>query len=258
MAEKTPGHAKWEREHPDAPSGDGKKLTVQELGTAGHVLILQPDLFDELYVPRPSGHGTSNAYKAAIQRLKADKPFARVTKQDDLDTLKRVRDAVMAHPLLGPLIERVPETELSLLWDDPDTGVRCKGRLDLPFPSVGLGDLKITDDASPEAFGKKAWNFRYDVQGAFYLVGNQVLELGLPSDFFLAVAERQEPFDVTIYEIPDRYLVPAELQLEEWLELYAECEADDEWPGLPPTQELRFPGWADHRIDEFMKLRSVG
>lgn len=252
IATHSPAHLKAALENPGSTA-------AQEFGDALHAAVFQPEIFDTYYVERPRGNANSNAYKAAAGKILADNPGARLLKADDRDRVQRCRDALHAHPTVGVLLgDAGPGDELSLVWDD-ELGVRCKARLDAPRSDWGIIDLKKTRDARPWKFGRDAWTYRYDIQGAFYPRGAAALEMGLPSDFFLIAVEEHPPFGIRVYRIPDLVLMDAWDEAEELLRIYAHCQATDEWPGYPTDiDDLRFPSYATQGAeDRILNLEEV-
>ena len=68
----------------------------------------------------------------------------------------------------------VGRTEVSFFWDDPETGVACKGRIDRmrrQHNRAWILDLKSTDDASKPAFTRSVVNYAYHRQADWYETG---------------------------------------------------------------------------------------
>lgn len=249
----SPAHLKAALENPSSTA-------AQEFGDALHAAVFQPEIFDTYYVERPPGHANSNAYKKAAAKVLADNPGARLLKTDTRDRVLRCRDALHAHPTAGVMLrDPGPGDELSLVWDDQETGARCKARLDAPRDEWGIIDLKKTRDARAWSFGRDAWTYRYDLQGAFYERGAFELGMELPTDYFLIAVEEHEPFGIKVYKIPGLLLANAEEEAEELLRIWARCQQTGEWPGYPPeVDELRFPSYAETGAeDRILNLEEV-
>jgi exodeoxyribonuclease VIII len=160
--------------------------------------------------------------------------------------------AVEAHPVASELLSG-GEAQLSVVWRDPDTGEWLRGRPDYYIPDDNMApqrhptvvDLKTTDDASPEAFGRKAYGLRYHWQAAMYLDGLEAVTGRPHEDFVLVVAERDPPHRVEVYRVPEEIILQGRLEYYAALELYAKCRRDNSWPtSSGQLQTLEFPGWA--------------
>jgi hypothetical protein len=155
-----------------------------------------------------------------------------------------ISDAVRAHPLAGPMLGR-GDAEVTLRWDDDETGLPCKGRLDWYDPAFGLVfDLKTTGDASPREFARSVANFRYHVQAAMYLAGLRAL--GLPADHFVFVAvEKTPPYAVAVYSLDQAALDLGERAMRSDLGALVKCVTIGSFPGYPDTiTTLELPPWA--------------
>jgi hypothetical protein len=181
----------------------------------------------------------------------------------DATMARRVRESFAAHPLAGAFLT-VPDmmTELSIVWDCPFTGVRCKARLDYYSRSLMGGtilDLKGTRDASPRAFAKDAFYFGYPRQSVFYRLG--ALAVGLPAHVFAVGAiEKEAPFALTIYAVGDEACGPlpapgedpmhVTAQIIALLKLWDHCHTTGEWPAYPThVHTLQLEEWAWSALD---------
>jgi hypothetical protein len=91
----------------------------------------------------------------------------------------------------------------SLVWTDPETGVKCKTRPDICMVKKNVVlDIKTTIDASPRGFAKQVANMDYPLQAVMQCQG--CLHTGLMPEinkyFWLAV-EKSAPFNVALYEL---------------------------------------------------------
>lgn len=94
------------------------------------------------------------------------------------------------------------EYQISLFWEDPDTGLQLKTRPDICRSKRNvLLDIKTCKDASPNGFARDASNLDYFLQGVMQIDG--AISTGLMEKvdkyFWLAV-EKTPPYNVCIYE----------------------------------------------------------
>ena len=212
------------------------------VGSAFDSLLLTPDAFAASYAISPANmrRGTK-AWDEFEQQAKG----RNVIKQEDHDRLLAMRDAIMSHPLARSLIS-VGDPQVSYKWQDPITGVLCKGRADFVRADNVMIDVKTTGEGGGkiDAFGKSAFNFRYHVQAAFYTDGAAICGLK-PDAFVFVVVEREPPHLVSVYHIDEHLLALGRETYQRNLETYSQCYATNVWPGYPTEiQKLTLPAWA--------------
>lgn len=158
--------------------------------------------------------------------------------------------ATPAAALLQP--DGLPER--SIFWQDDETGVWCRGRLDHSNGPNSL-DLKTTDDASPGAFAASAARYGYHIQEVLYRRGIRALglagDLGSDPEFHFVAIEKKPPYLLAVYENDPEALVVAEELVSRALRRFAECQRTGYWPGYPAgITTLRFPRWALYLPEE--------
>lgn len=204
LREKSPMHLKALRDV--ANDNRPAPTPAQRIGTAFHMLVLEPELFDESYVLpmvlpedalstiddlkaalKEAGEKVSGTKPELIERLKAVRPDAKIADElkqkyaisnagrtiisiEERDQLYAMREAVMAHPAANKLLTGAKYvTEHSVYARDPQTGVTRRVRPDFwRFDGI-VGDLKTTEDASQEEFARSIAKWGYDVQHPYYL-----------------------------------------------------------------------------------------
>lgn len=172
------------------------------------------------------------------------------------EQLHAMAAAVHAHPAAHALLTSVPgEAEKSVYWKDPTTGVLCRCRPDWWRDDWIIPDLKTTDDASPEGFAKSMANWRYDVQAAFYIDGIEAATGKRPKAFIFIAVEKKPPYAVGVYKLDSESEELGRLQYQHDLRVYAECLANDNWPGYgDKIQTINMPAWHanknSHLVDD--------
>jgi hypothetical protein len=151
--------------------------------------------------------------------------------------------SVRAHPIAGPLFTD-GIAELSLFWDDPDTGVRMRGRLDWLRDNPVMGvDLKTAASADPETFGRSAASYGYAQQQAMYEDAIRANGLDDNPEFRFVVVEKHPPYLVSVIELdPEAVRVGRALNRRAAL-IYKRCLESDEWPGYDDTAPVILPYW---------------
>lgn len=221
------------------------------IGTAWHAAVFEPLSFKRDYVEIPEGlDRRTKEGKALYAEIEASgrTPFSAATMAD----IRAMAAAARRHPEFARLCAQQPMCEASMFWTDPDTGLECKIRPDFfiapgaAFPNGLIIDGKSTQDASPEAFGKQAWNLDYALQAAWYVDGFQRVHGTADAPQFLwLVQEKDRPYATAMYQAGDDLLELGRRQYRPMLQLLAECKQRNEWPGYPSeVTPLALPAWA--------------
>jgi hypothetical protein len=223
---------------------ESEPTEAMRLGSATHCALLEPDRFVRAYAVEPQwGDLRKTANKEARAGWLAEHVGATPLKADDAAMIAGMVAAVRAHPLLHSVFED-GESELVVRWQDGDSGLECKARLDRYVRKFGLiFDLKTTQDASPDAFRRSVSNFRYHAQAAMYLDG--VTACSCPAESFLLIAvEKSPPHLVGVYALDAEAMQFGRRAVRRDLTTMAGCLERDEWPGLPDgIVTLDLPPW---------------
>lgn len=167
------------------------------LGSAIHAAILEPDIFASQYVADPGISRRSNAGKAEFEAFQAENRGKTILTDDDFQTCLAVRDAVHTHPVAAGLLQG-GVAEQSFYAIDDETGELIKCRTDYLAGDL-IVDVKSTEDASPNGFGKSSANFRYPMQVAWYRHVMRMAFGEAPPHWVFLATEKKPPYAVGIY-----------------------------------------------------------
>lgn len=93
-------------------------------------------------------------------------------------------------------------------------------------------DYKTTQDASPEAFQKAAYRYRYPVQAYWYLHG--LGKNGLSGlDFVFIAQEKEPPYAAAVYYADELFLQLGQQEAAADLETLAKCRSTGIYSGYP-------------------------
>ncbi len=236
LVRRAPGLIQWARNSPYTHSD------AADIGTAVHCLLLEPDEFARRYVVEPKIDRRSNAGKEAAARFAAENSDRHIIAEADYDTILNMRASVRAHPDAKALLALPGESESSVYWIDPATGLLCRCRPDRWARQARVMiDVKTTDDAAK--FHWSVRDYRYDVQAAFYSDG--AAAVGEPVDMFVfvVVGKRREMgrYPVRVIELDPATVESARIEYQQDLATVAECERTRSWPGvelmIPPRRQ---------------------
>lgn len=204
------------------------------IGLAIHCWVLEPDKFDERYAVCDITRNERNAdYKEWIDEhygMTALRPH-------EMETAKRAGDAVLAHSEARRALKGCRHEE-PLVWTDPDTGIRCKGRVDAISP-VRIADLKSTQDIAARKFYDQAAKLLYHGQQSMYHTGATVLRKidGKETPEIISV-EKLPPYDVAVDRMKPEDLAAGRTVCLQLMRRLLECQAANYWPGKAP--DLRY------------------
>jgi hypothetical protein len=152
-----------------------------------------------------------------------------------------------------PLTNGKPEQ--TMVWQDAQTGVWCRARIDWLHDDLSaIDDLKTTTrSAHPDAWSKNLYSYGCDVQAAFYLRGMSSLHqdsLYHPgaTSWRWIVVETSPPYGLSVVEPGPAVLELADAKVDAALKLWAECLERDVWPGYPTrVATVELPAWEEAR-----------
>ncbi len=231
---KSPRHYEHRRH---APRKDKPHLFK---GRAAHVAILEPDRFMCDYILWEEGDRRGKAWT----EFKAEHADKEILKPEEFATAMAMRDAVRADPVAGPLLRR-GQAEVGMVWTDPETGLRCKGRMDWLSADTRKVDVKTCRNIASHAFGSAAASYAYHVQSAFYEDGYHALTRSTEPSVIVAV-EAEAPHDVVVYTLDEEVMGLGRDTYQTWLARVKECRATGQWPGYAGgvAMPLVLPRWA--------------
>lgn len=217
-----------------------------KVGRATHVASLQPERFQGEVVLWDGGTRRGKLW----DKFEAEHEGQEILTESEWESVhamsKAARsDATAAKYLSGGV------GEVSVLWryEAPAIGalpgfaIDCKSRVD--FAQVGaLVDLKTCRDASPEGFGRAAWNFKYQCQAAFYVDAWEAAT-GVRLPYVIVAVESAAPHIVQVYRLPDELLEAGRQEYRALLGRLHQCQSTATWPGYAEGEvELVPPKWA--------------
>lgn len=274
---RSPAH--WlARYGPEAePTFPSNAMTI---GTALHARVLEPSAFDGMFYDRsekPKDPTVAELKEALTEEgieipkgaKKADleallypdgKPVDKRTSlaAEDFKRVCGMGDALRTHPLAGTWFDpgrknyrRGNELSIYVEADANPWGLPIKGRLDrLEKTSEGwlILDLKTTDDASADAFGKKAFNLGYDIQAFFY---SWLVKKAFGTDdvrFLFCAIERNRPHGIGLYEASQEMLELGEEKVNNAMHSLRTALSSDTFAGYSADiQKLSVPAWLTKR-----------
>ena len=266
--ERSPAHYLHWCQHPEL---DEEKTTF-DFGHGLHGLVLEPHLFDTLFCILPEDAPS----RPTSRQIKAAKPAPATIAQIDwwaqwdaehqgmtMLTAKQYDDArgmvasLRGHVLnlpdssgkvvtirTGELLD-LCQKEVTLRWTDRRTGIKCKGRADLDCPDFAfMGDVKSTENGSPDAFARSITTYRYHQQHVHYMDGAATIGEERKYLLFFAI-EKKAPYVPGVYYVPAMAEERGQELRNRALDKLRRCLDTGTWP--PYSNEITesvLPAWA--------------
>lgn len=235
----TPAHLQYAIENP----GEDDTASLL-LGRAFHSSVLEPEKFVREFIVGPKVDKRTKDGKAAWAQFEKEAEGKEILTEDQYKKIGGMTSGVLKCEDARLALLKKTDVELTLIWNDQETGVRCKARLDTWCAGIGfIVDLKSTRCASKEAFQLSVLNFGYYRQAALYLDGARACGLDAKQFLFIAV-ESEAPFAAACYRIDEASIQIGRDKNRELLALYKSCKESHVWPGYPSeVQDIGLPEW---------------
>ena len=170
---------------------------------------------------------------AAYKEQNADKI---AVSQDQYDLCEKMAKSVRHHPEAEKYIDGFGDAEVSLFWEHE--GLACRARPDYIREDGVIVDLKTAQSASPSIWSRKAFDFRYHVQAAFYSLGYTKCFGEPPKEFVFVVVEKAFPFCVTVARCDQDFIAAGWQDLMTNLNDLMACKKTNSWPSYNNEQVL--------------------
>ena len=219
-----------------------EETDAMRLGSAVHMLALEPEKFDERYAilegpinpstGKPFGRD-SKKFSDWLEGAKAAEPRV-VLLAEEFQSSLEIAKAFQSHPeilrMMASTVEKIYERgfELSYILEGEDP-IKLKCKPDCVIPSEGLIiDLKTTSDPNPDAWKWSAEDFGYHRQAAIYLEAMQSL-YGKQFRFLFGVVRSKPPYEVGVYELSQRSIDRGWSEVTALIEEYKHRKANGDW-----------------------------
>ena len=199
MMRESPEKFLYAKTHPDT-----EPTPALQFGAMVHKLLLEPKTFGDEYVIAPTVDRRTKVGKAQWDEFVESNAGKTVVSVTDYAMAAEMVEKVRAIPFVDLLLDG--KHEEAFFWEDPDTGEKCKVRVDMLTDldgRVAIADYKTTTDARTDIFVNRDMNkFGYTMQAYMYAEGvKQVLGLDYRPDFYFVVQEKKPPYSVNVIAV---------------------------------------------------------
>jgi hypothetical protein len=251
LSRRTPYHAKHDR---DFPTDETPAL---RMGRALHSYVLEPATFEQCWSVCPACDKRTKEGKALYAAFLEAKGARDEIGEKDFTEIKELAHEIRKQQAVNLLVGG--RAEVSIVWEDDDTGLLCKRRLDYERPGGGgdwnhyITDLKSSDDIGPFAFGRDIAGYGYALAAAFSIDGWKAVAEGEDSIYTLLAVEKD--YHISKAWVPDDdTLAAGRAHYQQALATAKKCIADGVWPDYGRNSEfIRAPEWylREHGIGPF-------
>ena len=227
-----------------------KDTPALKMGRAVHEAVFEPRKFGsgETFVESRK-FGRTKVEQEAKDLFLSQHEGKTVLDQDEYCEATEIASAVLRTKTGSSLING-SQSEVSIFWTCPDTGVLCKGRIDAWNKKESIIiDLKTTSDSLSEESLKRVIAIRrYYRQLAWYSYGLDLL--GEPSDLqVLIFVQKRKPYLTAFRPLSFSSVVQGKAEMQQLVKQYAKCLESNEWPGLPDKLiTIELAAWAQKTI----------
>ena len=252
LIQDSPEKFRWHLDHPD----EGEPTPALVFGQAAHKMLLEPMEFTDEFAIAPDGiDRRTKDGKAAWAAFLEQNAGRTIITMDVFSQIKDMAAKANADPTVRKLLSG--RHEVPFFWTDPDTGVKCKVKLDClthleDMPVVV--DYKTCKSAKTDAFMRDAYSYGYHLQAAMYTEAvMQKQRLTERPMFVFVCQEKDAPYSMNIITVPEDTMNYGLDVMRELLGIYAACEKSGNWYGYTGAtgqpNELSLPGWLKKKED---------
>jgi exodeoxyribonuclease VIII len=218
-----------------------EETDAMRLGSAVHMLALEPERFDAEYVvldgpinPRtqePFGRETK-AFDTWRKEAEANET-RKIIIRDDFANAIAIAQSFHSHEIIQGLMSvDGKEFEKSLLLtyqfsDGTSEQVKCKPDCIIPAESI-IVDLKTSSDPRPEEFQWSALRYGYYRQAAIYLDACEVF-WGREFRFLFGVVNSKKPHECGVFELTPGDIQRGRDEYHELIEEYSRRKISNNW-----------------------------
>lgn len=190
----------------------------------------------------PKGWHLTKIYKEKVAQFQADNLGKEIINCEDFETIKAMTEAMKINPVVRTLLADGFK-EVSIIWQDEETGIWCKARPDGICPKTSsIADLKKVSEggAREHAFQTIINKRTYQVQMAMCLKGLLVLhELGIVKEQYdiatLIAVEDAEPYKTQDWTLDQDFIMQGHAEFMRLLRIEKACREQNFWPNYEPT-----------------------
>ena len=148
----------------------------------------------------------------------------------ELNQVISLAKAIRENPLAKGAFSQKGKSEVSLFWQDEETGIWLKCRPDwLPDNHVNIPDYKTCQSVNPKTFYYDFIKYGYHVQSAMYQEGIRAVFGDEVESFFFVAQEKEPPYISQVYLCDSSITLYGLKAMRNGIEKYIECKEKGVW-----------------------------
>ena len=189
-----------------------EKPTIQttplRLGSLFDMYLFDGEFDDSVFLIPPeiplNKDGSPKKSAKAYKELAGEIGDKTILTAQELATFQKMKSAIYSHKRAAAIMAE-GESQTSILFTDPETGIKCQVRPDWITSNNFLVDLKTCPKgkASPRNVGRHCHDFGYQIQDSFYTFGHDLIADAPANGFLFLFVEKEEPFHVSVIELDE-------------------------------------------------------
>lgn len=198
---------------------------------------------------KPNNPKATSYYRRKVEEFMQVNCDKEIVTESQFDEMVEIVRSLARHGLARKWVEAEGPVELTVVWNDEETGLLCKARIDKLVKEESLVcDLKTYAPQhgylSPaEKFGRSIATFGYHRQMAHYLAGVNAMMPGTHWRCGLIVVETAKPYCVMAAPMSEDWLQFGRSEVAETMRAIANAKATHEWPGYESPNMWMPPAW---------------
>lgn len=201
---------------------------AQLFGQVLHARLLKPGSFDQHFFGEAKINRATKVGKALAETFKLEAGGRTRYPAAYLESIDRIVANMAKHAKAREILA-VGEAEVAIAWNDPETGVKCKTRIDWWNHCGLIADVKSAADVTREGFAKACARFHYSLSAFVHCEGVRLVTGERPDLAFVA-CEKEAPNTVAVYRTTADFLKRGELQFRRALRTLATCRVSGHYP----------------------------
>ena len=252
-----------------------------KIGKAAHCYILEgPKAFEARYWHNPYGSLLKNdiiellkalGYGDEIKKFKTSEltemllakqgivPKEIELNKNELNQVVALARSINENPLAKGSFKQKGKSEVSLFWQDEETGIWLKCRPDwLPDDRKNVPDYKTCTSVNPVTFYGDFIKYGYHVQCAMYRTGVKAVFDTDVKEFFFVAQEKEEPCISQVFLADETLVLYGEKAIKAGINKYLECKEKGIWESYSDRViELSIQPKPDELASNFDKENSI-
>lgn len=217
----------------------------QEFGTAFHLMVLQPELWQERIAMSPTARKTTKAGEAEWEQFAEDNEDKIWLTEAERESLEKMHESVLANTEARDLLLSDGKIECPMEFRDPQTGILLKIKPDRLLDSGLVIDLKYSHEPYEQEFARSCVNYDYHSSAALYQRGATYL-FGHETPHVFIVCGNKAPFECFVYAMDDEAMALGAGLIDAALRRLRDCRDLDDWSSrmVGKTNTIALPRYA--------------